>query len=74
MYDYVTQDPALLNFKKGDVIQIVHNPEVEDGWLYGIFDKRSGYFPAEYVTHIKEVSSAQALYYWNFDGRMDSTE
>ncbi|XP_032227086.2 unconventional myosin-XV isoform X2 [Nematostella vectensis] len=54
MYDYVTQEPNLLSFKKGDVIQIIDKPDIEEGWLFGVFASNNGYFPAEYVTHIKE--------------------
>lgn len=55
MYDYVTQEENMLNFKKGDVIQIIDKPDLEEGWFFGIFAGRSGYFPTEYVTHMKEV-------------------
>jgi hypothetical protein len=51
----------MLNFKKGDVIQITDKPDLEEGWFFGIFAGRSGYFPAEYVTHIKEVCYLQSL-------------
>lgn len=55
MYDYVTQEANMLNFKKGDVIQIIDKPDLDEGWFFGIFADRRGYFPSEYVTHIKEV-------------------
>ena len=55
LYDHVSPEPALLNFKKGDVIKIVHKDDLEEGWVYGIFNNHGGYFPADFVTHIQEV-------------------
>lgn len=55
LYDHVSQEPALLNFKKGDVIKIVPKDDLEEGWVFGIFNNHSGYFPADFVTHIQEV-------------------
>ena len=55
LYDHVSQEPALLNFKKGDVIKIVHKDGLEEGWVFGVFNNHGGYFPADFVTHIQEV-------------------
>lgn len=56
LYDHVSPEPSLLNFKKGDVIKIVPKDDLEEGWVYGIFNNHGGYFPADFVTHIQEVS------------------
>lgn len=55
LYDHVSPDPSLLNFKKGDVIKIVRKDDLKEGWVYGIFNNHGGYFPDDYVTHIQEV-------------------
>ena len=55
MYDYITQESTLLNFKKGDVVKVIDKPDLEIGWLFGVCAGRTGYFPTEYVTRIKEV-------------------
>ena len=55
LYDHVSPEPSLLNFKKGDVIKIVHKEDLQEGWAFGIFNNQNGYFPEEYVTHIQEV-------------------
>ncbi|XP_022800015.1 unconventional myosin-XV-like isoform X1 [Stylophora pistillata] len=58
LYDHVSPEPALLNFKKGDVIKIVRKDDLEEGWVYGVFNNQSGYFPADFVTHIQEDPQA----------------
>lgn len=55
LYDHVSPELALLNFKKGDVIKIVRKDDLEEGWVYGVFNNQAGYFPADFVTHIQEV-------------------
>ena len=55
LYDHVSPDPSLLNFKKGDVIKIVRKDDLKEGWVFGIFNNHGGYFPDDYVTHIQEV-------------------
>lgn len=54
LYDHVSPDPSLLKFKKGDVIRIVPKDDLQAGWVFGIFNNHGGYFPDEFVTHIKE--------------------
>ena len=55
IYDYITQEPSFLSFKKGDIIKVIDKPIKEEGWLFGVCAEHTGYFPSEYVTHIKEV-------------------
>ncbi|XP_078347643.1 unconventional myosin-XV-like isoform X3 [Oculina patagonica] len=58
LYDHVSPEPTLLNFKKGDVIKIVPKDGLEEGWVYGVFNNHGGYFPADFVTHIQEDPQA----------------
>jgi hypothetical protein len=55
-FDYVTNESTLLSFKQGDVIKLVAKGNLSDGWLYGELRSSEGYFPAEYVTDMSEVS------------------
>ncbi|CAG0891501.1 unnamed protein product [Darwinula stevensoni] len=57
--DYITREPTLLSFRKGDVIRVVHkNTYLEKGWLHGVINGHSGIFPKEYV---EPVSKAEAI-------------
>uniref|UniRef100_A0A915K2X2 SH3 domain-containing protein n=1 Tax=Romanomermis culicivorax TaxID=13658 RepID=A0A915K2X2_ROMCU len=50
--DYITKEPNLLNFNKGDIIQLLPNMQdnqLDSGWLYGKLNNKFGNFPAEYV-------------------------
>ena len=55
-FDYITNESTLLSFKQGDVIKLVAKGNLSDGWLYGELRSSEGYFPAEYVTDMSEVS------------------
>ncbi|CAJ0945211.1 unnamed protein product, partial [Mesorhabditis belari] len=57
--DYITKEPNLLSFVKGDVIEII---EVDDddekparGWLYGRIGNRYGHLPEDYVSELDAV-------------------
>ncbi|KHJ96970.1 myTH4 domain protein, partial [Oesophagostomum dentatum] len=55
--DYVTKQPNLLSFKKGDTIELVPLPNGEvapSGWLYGKIGNRYGSLPAQYVVPLDE--------------------
>uniref|UniRef100_A0A914RJ95 SH3 domain-containing protein n=1 Tax=Parascaris equorum TaxID=6256 RepID=A0A914RJ95_PAREQ len=43
--DYITNEPNLLSFKKGEIIQII----TSDNWLYGRISNQYGNLPANYV-------------------------
>jgi len=56
--DYVTRESTLLSFRKGDVIQIVHNEQyVDKGWMFGELDGRVGIFPADYVEPMSRIEA-----------------
>lgn len=52
MYDYESEDPTNLVFKKDDVIQVL--AQLESGWWAGHCDGRQGWFPSNYVQVIGE--------------------
>ncbi|CAG0888186.1 unnamed protein product, partial [Cyprideis torosa] len=56
--DYVTQEPTLLSFRKGDIIKVTSSKNNEPGWLSGVVNGRGGVFPAEYV---EPVSRSEAI-------------
>ncbi len=68
--DYVTKQPNLLSFKKGDVVQLIRDCDSSEsdtaaadngqpGWLYGKLAGRFGNFPSDYVEPITEKHVAQ---------------
>ncbi|KAG9321967.1 hypothetical protein KVV02_002850 [Mortierella alpina] len=52
MYDYESEDPTNLVFKKDDVIQVL--AQLESGWWAGHCEGRQGWFPSNYVQVIGE--------------------
>uniref|UniRef100_A0A0N4WSV2 SH3 domain-containing protein n=1 Tax=Haemonchus placei TaxID=6290 RepID=A0A0N4WSV2_HAEPC len=59
--DYVTKQPNLLSFKKGDTIELVILNKLMDtvwatagSWLYGKIGNRYGSLPAQYVIPLDE--------------------
>ncbi|KAL6722500.1 hypothetical protein Aduo_017619 [Ancylostoma duodenale] len=56
--DYVTKQPNLLSFKKGDTIELVPLPNGEvapsGSWLYGKIGNRYGNLPAQYVVPLDD--------------------
>ncbi|CDW54393.1 MyTH4 and SH3 9 domain containing protein [Trichuris trichiura] len=53
--DYVTAEPNLLSFRKGQVIQLVKTISgVHPGWLYGKIDSNYGFFPKEHLQTVEE--------------------
>ncbi|XP_070579495.1 unconventional myosin-XV-like isoform X12 [Ptychodera flava] len=49
--DYITRESTLLSFRRGDFIKLTAKQDnIENGWLYGMLDGRTGSFPSEYVT------------------------
>ncbi|KAG0265258.1 hypothetical protein BG011_005129 [Mortierella polycephala] len=47
MYDFDSEDPINLTFKKDDVIQVL--AQLESGWWAGHSQGRQGWFPSNYV-------------------------
>ncbi|KAJ1345947.1 hypothetical protein KIN20_000589 [Parelaphostrongylus tenuis] len=56
--DYVTKQPNLLSFSKGDTIELVPLPTSEvtppGSWLYGKIGNRFGSLPAQYVVPLDD--------------------
>lgn|SRR5690554_1863223 len=52
MYDYESEDPTNLTFKKDDVIQVL--AQLESGWWAGHCEGRQGWFPSNYVQVLGE--------------------
>ncbi|KAK5964470.1 hypothetical protein GCK32_002933, partial [Trichostrongylus colubriformis] len=56
--DYITKQPNLLSFKKGDTIELIPLPSGEvapsGSWLYGKIGNRYGNLPAQYVIPLDE--------------------
>lgn len=60
LYDYQTGQPAKLDFRKGDVIQLTNDSG--DAWWHGSFNGRSGKFPKTYVRRSQDEVVLEALY------------
>uniref|UniRef100_A0A7I4Z6U8 Myosin motor domain-containing protein n=1 Tax=Haemonchus contortus TaxID=6289 RepID=A0A7I4Z6U8_HAECO len=77
--DYVTKQPNLLSFKKGDTIELVPLPNGEvvpsGSWLYGKIGNRYGSLPAQYVIpldeHNREVEDLPSTLPLVYDDVMD---
>lgn len=53
LYDYQSDDPISLSFKKRDIIEVLSR--LESGWWDGLLNDERGWFPSNYV----EVINAQ---------------
>jgi amphiphysin len=49
LYDYDSQEPGDLNFKKDDKIELIEKTDGESGWWRGKIQDRVGMFPSNYV-------------------------
>ncbi|KAG0206379.1 hypothetical protein BGX28_002142 [Mortierella sp. GBA30] len=52
MYDYESEDPTNLTFKKDDIIQVL--AQLDSGWWAGHCEGRQGWFPSNYVEVLEE--------------------
>ncbi|XP_037081860.1 endophilin-A-like isoform X2 [Pollicipes pollicipes] len=48
LYDFQPENAGELGFKEGNVISLTQ--QIDENWLEGTLDGRSGYFPVSYVT------------------------
>jgi len=77
IYNFDAQNEKELSFKKGDILDLTHT--VDDNWLEGTVDGRSGIFPKTYIKVLtreqarqmsapKDEKHARALY--DFEGQV----
>ena len=55
LYDYEAVDNADLNFTKGDRIEILE--KIDEQWLKGKLEGKTGMFPAGFVEVIVDVAT-----------------
>lgn len=56
LYDLISYEPDELSFRKGDVIRVIE-PVYRDWWRGVTVDGKSGIFPLNYVSPVRENSS-----------------
>eukprot|EP00118_Oscarella_pearsei_P012382 m.90917 g.90917 ORF g.90917 m.90917 type:complete len:2332 (+) comp36671_c0_seq1:91-7086(+) len=59
--DYETHESTLLSFKKGFVIKLKHKDGLDEGWLFGMYEGKTGSFPMDYVHPIRGPPTAAAV-------------
>ena len=67
LYDYESQEPGDLNFKKGDIITL--KKRVDANWYHGERNSIQGFFPATYVqilTPLPNASVPQCVSLYDF--------
>ncbi|KAG5440467.1 hypothetical protein PCK2_000495, partial [Pneumocystis canis] len=52
LYDFNSPELSSLNFVAGDIIKVLN--KLENGWWDGILGNQRGWFPSNYVEHLKE--------------------
>jgi len=50
-FDFQASDPSALNFKSGDVIEVI--TRLQSGWWDGMLGRRRGWFPSNYVEEVE---------------------
>lgn len=61
LYDFHGLDQNELSLKKGDLIYIIDNENVGDGWLYGKIKNRYGVFPGNFISFLPSQAEARNL-------------
>ena len=59
LYDYQSDDPSSLSFKKGDIIEVL--TRLDSGWWDGLLNDERGWFPSNYVTVISDQEAEAAF-------------
>ncbi len=59
LYDYQSEDPSSLSFKKGDIIEVL--TRLDSGWWDGLLNDERGWFPSNYVSVISDQEAEAAF-------------
>jgi son of sevenless-like protein len=59
LYDYQTDDPSSLSFRRDDIIEVL--TQLESGWWDGLLGDERGWFPSNYVVVISDEEAEVAL-------------
>lgn len=59
LYDYQSEDPSSLSFRKGDIIEVL--TRLDSGWWDGLLNDERGWFPSNYVTVISDQEAEAAF-------------
>ncbi|EIN12823.1 ras GEF [Punctularia strigosozonata HHB-11173 SS5] len=51
LYDYDSEDPSALSFRRGDIIEVL--TRLESGWWDGLLGEERGWFPSNYVRNVE---------------------
>jgi son of sevenless-like protein len=59
-FDYHSQDPSLLSFSRGDIIEV--HTQLTTGWWDGVLNNERGWFPSNYVVQLSDQEVESLLY------------
>jgi len=59
LYDYQTDDPSSLSFRRDDIIEVL--TQLESGWWDGLLGDERGWFPSNYVMVVSDEEAEAAL-------------
>jgi len=72
LFPFNAQDPTMISFQKGDIIELVDQSVSEEWWI-GRINEKSGYFPKKYVKP-KDDNRSYATVLFNYDARDSANE